>query len=132
MLDASHSDRFRGSKRPRDLCDVARRRMYIGSISSWYRVLRGAGETRERRRQATHPARIKPELAAAAPGEVWSWDITKLLGPQKWTYFYLYVVSRRIQPLRRCLATRNAPRAQRSQKNSLPQQSRAKPLIPNT
>ena len=57
-----------------------------------YRVLREAGETRERRRLATHPARVKPELAATAPGQVWSWDITKLLGPQKWTYYHLYVV----------------------------------------
>ena len=65
---------------------------HVGSISTWYRVLRAAGETREHRRQATHPARVRPELVATAPGEVWSWNITKLLGPQKWTYFYLYVV----------------------------------------
>ena len=65
---------------------------YLGSISTMYRVLRAAGETRERRRLATHPARVKPELAATAPNQVWSWDITKLLGPHKWTYFHLYVV----------------------------------------
>ena len=92
MLDASHSDRFADLSVREIYATLLDEGMYIGSISSWYRVLRGAGETRERRRQATHPARIKPELAAAAPGEVWSWDITKLLGPQKWTYFYLYVV----------------------------------------
>src|SRR6185312_12196579 len=46
----------------------------------------------ERRRQATHPASVKPELLALAPNQVWSWDITKLLGPAKWTYFYLYVI----------------------------------------
>jgi transposase InsO family protein len=33
-----------------------------------------------------------PELLAERPNEVWSWDITKLLGPQKWTYFYLYAI----------------------------------------
>lgn len=50
------------------------------------------GESRERRRQATHPAAVKPELAAAAPNQVYSWDITKLRGPAKWTYYYLYVI----------------------------------------
>jgi putative transposase len=92
MLDASHSDRFRDLSAREIYATLLDEGTYIGSISTWYRVLRAAGETRERRRQATHPARIKPELAATAPGEVWSWDITKLLGPQKWTYFYLYVV----------------------------------------
>src|SRR5262249_15652585 len=46
----------------------------------------------ERRDQLCHPAYKKPELLATAPNQVWSWDITKLLGPQKWTYFYLYVI----------------------------------------
>jgi putative transposase len=46
----------------------------------------------ERRRQATHPARVKPELVAAKPNEVWSWDITKLHGPATWTYYSLYVI----------------------------------------
>ena len=49
------------------------------------------GETRERRRQATHPAAVKPELVATSPNQVWSWDITKLHGPAKWTYYYLLV-----------------------------------------
>jgi putative transposase len=57
-----------------------------------YRVLREAGETLERRRLATHPTRIKPELAATAPLQVWCWDITKLPGPQKWIHYNLYVV----------------------------------------
>ena len=57
-----------------------------------YRLLRTAGEVRERRRQATHPATVKPELVATGPNQVWSWDITKLLGPAKWTYYYLYVI----------------------------------------
>jgi putative transposase len=57
-----------------------------------YRVLREHGEVGERRRQATHPATVKPELVATAPNVVWSWDITKLLGPEKWTWFYLYVI----------------------------------------
>jgi putative transposase len=65
---------------------------YLASVSTMYRVLREHDEVRERRRQATHPARVKPELVATASNSVWSWDITKLLGPAKWTYYYLYVI----------------------------------------
>jgi putative transposase len=57
-----------------------------------YRLLRQRGETGDRRRHATHPPRVKPELLATAPNQVWSWDITKLAGPAKWTWFYLYVI----------------------------------------
>ena len=66
--------------------------VYLASVSTMYRVLRGHGEVRERRRQATHPAAKKPELVATRPNQVYSWDITKLLGPAKWTYYYLYVI----------------------------------------
>ena len=65
---------------------------YLASTSTMYRVLRANAEVRERRRQAAHPAAKKPELIAAGPNQVWSWDITKLLGPAKWELFYLYVV----------------------------------------
>src|SRR5262245_57089038 len=65
---------------------------YLCSVPTMYRLLRAEGEVRERRRQATHPATVKPELVALAPNAVWSWDITKLLGPVKWTYFHLYVI----------------------------------------
>jgi putative transposase len=65
---------------------------YVCSVPTMYRVLRAEDEVRERRRQATHPALVKPELLATGPNTVWSWDITKLLGPQKWTYFHLYVI----------------------------------------
>jgi putative transposase len=65
---------------------------YLGSVSTFYRVMRAAGENRERRRQATHPAAVKPELVATGPNQVCSWDITKLHGPAKWTYYYLYVI----------------------------------------
>jgi putative transposase len=58
-----------------------------------YRILRDAHEMPgDRRRHATHPAHVKPELQATAPNQVWSWDITKLLGPAKWTWYYLYVI----------------------------------------
>ena len=57
-----------------------------------YGFLRQEHEVRERRNQLRHPAYTKPELLATAPNQVWSWDITKLRGPTKWTYFYLYVI----------------------------------------
>jgi len=65
---------------------------YLCSPRTMYRILEDAQEVRERRDQLRHPAYKKPELLALAPNEVWSWDITKLLGPAKWTYFYLYVI----------------------------------------
>jgi putative transposase len=65
---------------------------YLCSISTMYRLLRQQGETGDRRRHATHPAKVKPELLATAPNQCWSWDITKLAGPAKWTWFYLYVI----------------------------------------
>jgi putative transposase len=57
-----------------------------------YRLLEQAGEVRERRDQLRHPNYQKPQLLATSPNQVWSWDITNLLGPVKWTYFYLYVI----------------------------------------
>jgi putative transposase len=66
--------------------------IYLGSVSTMYRILHEHDEVRERRRQATHPAHKKPELIATGPNEIWSWDITKLHGPEKWTYYYLYVI----------------------------------------
>ena len=66
--------------------------VYLASVPTMYRVLRDHDEVHERRRQATHPAAKKPELLATKPNEVYSWDITKLLGPVKWTYYYLYVL----------------------------------------
>lgn len=66
--------------------------VYLCSVSTMYRLLREHGAVRERRRQARHPAHVKPELVADGPNQVWSWDITKLKGPVKWVWFYLYVV----------------------------------------
>jgi putative transposase len=65
---------------------------YLCSVSTMYRMLRAAGEVKERRDQIKHPPYSKPQLVARGPNEVWSWDITKLLGPVKWVYFYLYVI----------------------------------------
>ena len=66
--------------------------IYLGSISTMYRILRAHDEVGDRRRHATHPARVKPELLATKPNEIYTWDITKLHGPEKWTYFYLYTI----------------------------------------
>ena len=65
---------------------------YLASVSTFYRLLRGVDETRGRRNQLTHPVYTKPELLAQRPRELWSWDITKLKGPAKWTCFHLYVI----------------------------------------
>ncbi len=66
--------------------------VYHCSIRTMYRLLGQNGEIRERRQQLRHPVYQKPELLAEKPNEVWSWDITKLMGPAKWSYFYLYVI----------------------------------------
>lgn len=66
--------------------------IYLCSISTMYRILAAHEEVRERRRQLRHPEAAKPQLVAKKPGQVWSWDITKLPGPTKWTHYYLYVI----------------------------------------
>jgi putative transposase len=92
VLDVLHDERF---------CDLAPASVYatlldegsyLCSTSTMYRLLRAKGETGDRRRHATHPPRVKPELLASGPNQCWSWDITKLAGPAKWTWFYLYVI----------------------------------------
>lgn len=65
---------------------------YLCSVRTMYRILKEQGEVRERRNQLSHPVYHKPELLATGPNQVWSWDITKLKGPVKWTYYYLYVI----------------------------------------
>jgi len=66
--------------------------VYLASRSTMHRVLRTAGLSGERRAQASHPARARPELLATGPGQVWSWDITKLRGPDRGSYYELYVL----------------------------------------
>lgn len=67
-------------------------KVYLCSVRSMYRILAEHKEVRERRDQLRHPNYAKPELLATAPNQVWSWDITKLRSPIKWSYFYLYTV----------------------------------------
>ncbi len=92
ILDVLHSDRFVDLAPAEVWAILLDESVYLGSQSTFYRLLRAASGTRERRRQASHPAAVKPELLAAAPNQVYSWDITKLHGPAKWTYYYLYVI----------------------------------------
>ena len=66
--------------------------VYLCSERTMYRVLASEVPVQERRAQRTHPEYKKPELMATAPNQVWSWDITRLLGPKKWSYYYLYVI----------------------------------------
>jgi putative transposase len=65
---------------------------YLCSIRTMYRILDEHGQVRERRAQAAHPPRVRPELVAAGPDQVWTWDITKLKGPWRGLYFDLYVI----------------------------------------
>jgi putative transposase len=92
VLDVLHRDRFVDKAPAEAYATLLDEGVYHCSVRTMYRVLEGAGEVRERRNQARHPKYKAPELLAAAPNQVWSWDIIKLLGPVKWTYFYLYVI----------------------------------------
>ena len=92
ILDVPHSDRFADSAPAEVWASLLDEGVYLGSRSTFYRLLRAASATADRRRQANHPAAVKPELAATAPNQVYSWDITKPHGPAKWTYYHLYVI----------------------------------------
>jgi putative transposase len=92
VLDAVHQARFVDRSVPYIYATLLDENHYYGSISTIYRVLRSVDEVGDRRNQAAHPAHVKPELCATAPNQVYAWDITKLHGPEKWTYFHLYVV----------------------------------------
>ncbi len=92
VLDVLHEDRFVDLAPAEVFAQLLDENRYLCSIRTMYRILAANEEVRERRRQRVHPPYAKPELLATAPNQVWSWDITKLLGPEKWTYFYLYVL----------------------------------------
>lgn len=92
VLDAIHQPRFVDRSVPHIHATLLDEGTYHCSMSTKYRILHSVGEVGDRRDQATRPARVKPELCATAPRQVFAWDITKLHGPQKWTYYYLYVI----------------------------------------
>src|SRR5262249_7959907 len=87
-----HEERFQDRSPAAVQATLLDEGQYLCSIRTMYRILEQEGESRERRDHLVHPAYRKPELLATAPNQLWSWDITKLLGPAKWTYFYLYVI----------------------------------------
>lgn len=92
ILDLSHSERFVDKTAYQMYYTLLDEGIYYGSVSTIYRVLQNENETRERRILRNHRDAVKPELIATRPNEVWSWDITKLLTFNKWSYFYLYVI----------------------------------------
>jgi putative transposase len=100
VLAELHSSRFLDCSPAQVWATLLDEGRYLASERTMYRLLDARGEVRERRDQRTHPGYAKPELLAECPNELWSWDISKLKGPAKWTYFYLYVIHRRVQPLR--------------------------------
>lgn len=91
-LDVLRSERFVDCSPAQVWATLLDEGRYLASERTLYRLLAEHGELRERRDQLTHPAYTKPQLLATRPNELWSWDITKLPGPAKWTYFYLYVL----------------------------------------
>jgi len=92
VLTTLNSERFVDEAPAHVVAKLLDEGTYMCSVRTMYRILSAVGACRERRDQLRHPAHARPELLATAPNQLWSWDITKLLGPAKWTYFYLYVV----------------------------------------
>ena len=92
VLQALHAEPFVDKAPAQVYATLLDKDTYLCSTRTMYRILDVAGEVKERRNQLQRPNYKKPELLATASNQVWSWDITKLLGPAKWTYFYLYVI----------------------------------------
>lgn len=92
VLGELHSERFVDQAPAEVYATLLDEDRYLCSIRTMYRLLSDSQEVRERRDQLRHPQYHKPELLATGPNQVWSWDITKLLGPAKWSYFYLYAI----------------------------------------
>jgi putative transposase len=93
VLDELHSERFVDASPAQVYATLLDEGVYLASERTMYRLLAARhGSVRERRDQLTHPSYAKPELLACRPNELWSWDVSKLKGPAKWTYYYLYVI----------------------------------------
>jgi len=92
LLEVLDSERFADVAPPTVYATLLDEGRYHGSIRTMYRLLAARNQSGERRNQRVHPVYTKPELLAVRPREVWSWDITKLKGPGKWTCFHLYVI----------------------------------------
>lgn len=92
VLDVLHEPRFADLAPAEVHAMLLQEGRYLCSVRTMHRLLAENAEVRERRNLLRHPAYVKPELMATAPNQLWSWDITKLHGPAKWTYFHLYVI----------------------------------------
>jgi putative transposase len=92
VLDLLHEPRFVDRAPAQVYAGLLDEGRYVCSERTMYRIMEANQEVRERRNQLRHPSYAAPQLLATAPNQLWSWDITKLLGPAKWTYFYLYVI----------------------------------------
>jgi putative transposase len=91
-VELLHSERFVDLAPAQIVSTLLDEGQYLCSVRTLYRILAARGEVHERRRRLVHPVYQRPELVATAPNQVWSWDLTKLRGPAKWLYFYLYVL----------------------------------------
>jgi putative transposase len=92
VLALLHDDRFAELPPAEVYATLLDEGKFVCSVRTMYRILKAENEVQERRRQLRHPRYAAPELLATGPNQLWSWDITKLKGPAKWTYFYLYVI----------------------------------------
>jgi putative transposase len=92
VLETLHEPRFVDLAPAQVWASLLDEGQYLCSVRTMHRILAENAESKERRNQLRHPSYQAPQLLATQPNELWSWDITKLLGPQKWTYYHLYVV----------------------------------------
>ena len=92
VIEVLHEPRFVDLAPAQVYASLLDEERYLCSLRTMYRILAAQGEVRERRNQLRHPHYVRPELLATGPNQLWSWDITRLKGPAKWTYFYLYVI----------------------------------------
>ncbi len=92
IVSILNSERFKDMAPPQVYSVLLDEGTYLCSVPTMYRILHSRGEVKERRKLQAHVPAQRPELLARGPNQVWSWDITKLKGPRKWTYFHLYVV----------------------------------------
>jgi putative transposase len=92
VVEILHQERFMDKAPATVYATLLDEGTYLCSTRTMYRILGKEGEVRERRDQLRHPHYSAPQLLATGPNQVWSWDITKLLGPVKWSYFYLFVI----------------------------------------
>ena len=92
VLDVLASPRFVDRSPAEVVATLLDEGQYLCSERTMYRILAAGQPVRERRNQLTHPRCTRPELVATTPNQTWSWDITRLLGAKRWTYFHLYVL----------------------------------------